>query len=431
MDSLRSSSTSHFAPAQASATPADHVFAHGPHTDGKLAIDGGAPVRETMLLFGAPFFGDEEIAEVIDTLKSGWVSTGPKTKKFEEEFAAYVGNEYAIALNSCTAGLHLSLIVLGIKPGDEVVVPSMTFGATANVVEHIGARPVLVDIDPATLCIDPQAVERAITPRTRAIIPVHYGGMPAAMDEITAIAAKHGLTVVEDAAHAVGARYKGRMIGAISPLTNFSFYANKNLSTAEGGMVTTCDSEYETKLRVYHLHGLSRDAWKRYHTKEFSMSEVVVPGYKYNMTDIQASLGLHQLRKQEQFIARRQELASFYDRAFCDLDVVRTIARPQDGQNRHVLHLYVLLLDLDQLSVTRNRVLSALLAENIGASMHFWPLHMHPYYCEKYGYRPDDLPVARRIGESVLSLPLTPQMTEQDAEDVVAAVFKVTKAYRR
>ncbi len=401
------------------------------HADGSLAIDGGKPVRDTMLRFGAPFFGDEEIAEVVDTLKSGWISTGPKTKKFEQEFAAYVGSPYAVALNSCTAGLHLSLIVLGIQPGDEVIVPSMTFGATANVAEHVGARPVLVDIDPATLCIDPRAVERAITTRTKVIIPVHYGGMPAAIDDIAEIAAQHHLTVVEDAAHAVGAKYKGRMIGTLGALTSFSFYANKNLSTAEGGMVTTGNPEYETRLRVYHLHGLSRDAWKRYHTKEFSMSEVVVPGYKYNMTDLQASLGLHQLRKQERFIARREELARFYDHAFHDLNAVRTVDRPRDGQTRHVLHLYVLLLDLDQLTVSRNRVLSALLAENIGVSMHFWPLHMHPYYRERYGYRPDDLPVARRVGESILSLPLTPQMTDQDAEDVVNAVYKVVKAYRR
>ena len=263
----------------------------------KLAIDGGTPVREKMLLFGAPNFGDEEIAEVVDTLRSGWISTGPKTKKFEEQFADYVGAKYAVGLNSCTAGLHLSLVTLGVGPGDEVIVPPLTFGATANVVEHVGAKPVFADIDPATLCIDPKQIEKAITPRTKVVIPVHYGGMPCAMDEIHAIAAAHHVTVVEDAAHAIGTKYKGRKIGALSPLTNFSFYANKNLSTAEGGMVTTDDAALEAKLRVYHLHGLSRDAWKRYHTKEFSMSEIVVPGYKYNMTDLQASLGLHQLRQ--------------------------------------------------------------------------------------------------------------------------------------
>ncbi len=403
-----------------------------PSKFGQLAIEGGKPLREKMLPFGAPCFGDAEIQEVADTIRSGWISTGPKTKKFEEEFATYVQCKYAVALNSCTAGLHLSLIVSGIVPGDEVIVPPLTFGATANVVEHIGARPVFADIDPLTLCIDPKQIERAITPRTKAIIPVHYGGMPCAMNEIRAIADEHNLVVIEDAAHAIGAKYQGKMIGTLSALTNFSFYANKNLSTAEGGMVTTDDAELEAKLRVYHLHGLSRDAWKRYHTKEFSMSEVVVPGYKYNMTDIQASLGIHQLRKQEQFIARREEIAAFYDEAFSECaGLVRTVPRPHDGTSRHVLHLYVLLLDLARLSVNRNRVISALLAENIGVSMHFWPLHMHPYYREKYGYKPDDYPVARRVGESVLSLPLVPQMTKHDAQDVVDAVVKVVGTYRR
>lgn len=397
-----------------------------------LAIEGGAPVRERMLPFGPPCFGDEEIAEIVDTLKSGWISTGPKTKQFEQEFAAYVGAKYAVGLNSCTAGLHLSLVVSGIGPGDEVIVPPLTFGATANVVEHVGARPVFADIDPETLCIDRNEIEKAITPRTKAVIPVHYGGMPCDLDAIHVIARAHNLLVVEDAAHAIGAKYRGRMIGAISPLTSFSFYANKNLSTGEGGMVTSDDSGLEEKLRVYHLHGLSRDAWKRYHTKEYSQSEVVVPGYKYNMTDLQASLGIHQLRKQEQFIARREELAAYYDEAFGEMDgMVRTVRRPRDGQSRDVLHLYVLLLDLARLKVDRNRVISALLAENIGVSMHFWPLHMHPYYRDKYGYKPDDFPVACRVGESVLSLPLVPQMTEDDARDVVSAVKKVLAAYER
>jgi dTDP-4-amino-4,6-dideoxygalactose transaminase len=396
-----------------------------------LAIDGGELIRGKMLLFGAPNFGDEEIAEVVDTLKSGWIGTGPKTKRFEEEFAAYVGAKYAVALNSCTAGLHLSLVVLRIGPGDEVIVPPLTFGATANVVEHVGARPVFADIDPVTLCVDPKQIEKAITPRTKAIIPVHYGGMPCAMDEISALADAHHLIVIEDAAHAIGTKYKGRMVGTLSPLTNFSFYANKNLSTAEGGMVTTDDPALEEKLRVYHLHGLSRDAWKRYQTKEFSVSEVVVPGYKYNMTDIQASLGLPQLHKQEEFIARREEIAAFYDEAFSEFDgMVRTQPRPHDGQSRHVLHLYVLLLNLARLKVNRNQVISALLAENIGAAMHFMPLHQHPFYRAKYGYQPDDFPVARQVGESVLSLPLVPQMTERDAQDVVDAVRKVVDAYK-
>lgn len=397
-----------------------------------LAIDGGVPQREKMLAFGAPFFGQEEFDEVLDTLQSGWISTGPKTKRFEEEFANYVGAKYAVGLNSCTAGLHLSLVVLGIGPGDEVIVPTLTFGATANVVEHVGARPVLVDVDAQTLTIDVHAVARALTPRTKAIVPVHYAGMPCDLDALRAVAEPRGIVIIEDAAHAIGAKYKGRVIGSLSPLTNFSFYANKNLSTAEGGMVTTNDAALEEKLRVYHLHGLSRDAWKRYHTKEFSLSEVVVPGYKYNMTDLQASLGIHQLRKQEKFIARREEIASFYDEAFSELgDLVWTQPRPHDGQNRHVLHLYPLLIDVNRLTVSRNRVLSALLAENIGASMHFNPLHMMPYYRGTYGYQPKDFPNAQRVGETEISLPIQPQITERDAQDVVDAVKKVLKEYAR
>jgi len=404
----------------------------------KLAIEGGTPVRDKMLPFGAPWFDEAEYAEVLDTLKSGWISTGPKTKQFEKEFAEYVGARYAVALNSCTAGLHLSLVVLGIGPGDEVIVPSLTFGATANVVEHVGARPVLVDIDPVMLTIDPVCVERAITRCTKAIIPVHYAGMPSDLDALHELAQRYNLTMIEDAAHAIGAKYQGRTVGSISPLTNFSFYANKNLSTAEGGMVTTDDAELEERLRVYHLHGLSRDAWKRYHTKAFSPSEVVLPGFKYNMTDLQASLGIHQLRKQERFIARREEIASLYDEAFRNMDgLVWTPPRPHDvgsygePMNRHVLHLYPILIDTTRLTVDRNQVISALLAENIGASMHFTPLHMMPYYRNKYGYKPDDFPNARWVGTSEISLPVQPQMSDEDAEDVVRAMRKVLEAYSR
>ena len=403
-----------------------------------LAIDGGKPQREKMLPFGAPFFGQEELDEVADTLRSGWIGTGPKTKRFEQEFAAYVGAKYAVALNSCTAGLHLSLVVSGIGPGDEVIVPALTFGATANVVEHAGARPVLVDIDPVSLTIDVSSAARALSPRTRAIMPVHYAGMPCDLDAVHALADAHQLVVIEDAAHAIGTIYHGRMVGALSPLTSFSFYANKNLSTAEGGMVTTNDAALEEKLRVYHLHGLSRDAWKRYHVKTYLPPEIMVPGFKYNMTDIQASLGIHQLRKQEAFIARREEIASFYDRAFAALgDIVWTQPRPHDTDsdgkpiNRHVLHLYPILIDTDQLRVDRNQVLSALLAENIGVSMHFNPLHQMPYYRDKYGYAPNDLPNAHRVGEREISLPVQPQITDRDAQDVVDAVKKVLDAYRR
>ncbi len=417
-----------------------------------LAIDGGAPVRETMLPFNAPYIGTEEIAEVVDTLQSGWITTGPKTKQFERAFAEYVGARFAVALNSCTAGLHLSLVVNGIGVGAEVIVPSLTFGATANVVEHVGARPVIVDIDSETLCMDVNAVERAITPRTRAMIPVHYAGLPCALDALHEIARGKNIIIIEDAAHAIGAEYHGKKIGAHSPLVNFSFYANKNLSTAEGGMVTTNDAALEEKLRVYHLHGLSRDAWKRYHSNTYAPPEIVVPGFKYNMTDIQASLGLHQLRRQENFLARREQLAAFYDDAFAELDgIVTTQFRPlqlrsrvrntnqtndaqgkqRDNAARHALHFYPLLLDTERVRVSRNEILNALLAENIGVSMHFQPLHQMPYYREKYGYAPNDLPNAHDIGAREISLPLQPQMSDDDARDVVNAVMRVVNFYRR
>lgn len=403
-----------------------------------LAVDGGAPVRETLLPFNAPYIGEQEIAEVTDTLMSGWLTTGPKTKRFEAEFAEYVGAPYAVALNSCTAGLHLSLVVSGIGAGDEVIVPALTFGATANVVEHAGARPVIVDIDPRTFCLDPVQVERALTDRTRAIVPVHYAGLPCDLDALGELARAHSgsgggrnIVLIEDAAHAIGAQYGGKRIGSHSPLVNFSFYANKNLSTAEGGMVTTGDQELEGKLRVFHLHGLSRDAWKRYHVKTYAPPEIVVPGFKYNMTDLQASLGLHQLRRQEGFLARREQLAAFYDDAFAAFDgLISTQFRPADGTARHALHFYPLVLDTARLRVSRNAVIDALLAENIGVSMHFQPLHQMPFYCERYGYAPQDLPVAQRIGSSEISLPLQPQMTGEDAADVVEAVSKVLRAYR-
>ena len=397
-----------------------------------LAIDGGLPVRETMLPFNAPYIGAEEIAEVVDTLSSGWITTGPKTKQFEREFAAYVGARFAVALNSCTAGLHLSLVVNHIGAGAEVIVPSLTFGATANVVEHVGARPVIVDVDAETLCVDVQAVERAITARTRAIIPVHYAGLPCALDALHEIARGKNIVIIEDAAHAIGAEYHGKKIGAHSSLVNFSFYANKNLSTAEGGMVTTDDAALEEKLRVYHLHGLSRDAWKRYHSSTYAPPEIVVPGFKYNMTDIQASLGLHQLRRQENFLARREKIAAFYDDAFAELDgIVTTQFRPHDNSARHALHFYPLLLDTERVPVSRNEILNALLAENIGVSMHFQPLHQMPYYREKYGYAPNDLPNAHNIGAREISLPLQPQMSDTDARDVVNAVTRVVNFYRR
>jgi dTDP-4-amino-4,6-dideoxygalactose transaminase len=412
-----------------------------------LAINGGRPVRDQFLVFGAPCFGDEEIAEVVATLRSGWIGTGPRARQFEEEFAAYVGARYAVSLNSCTAGLFLSLKALGIGPGDAVLTTPMTFGASANVIEHVGARPVFVDIDPHTLNIDLNQAEAEIRRRggsalgpggrLKAIIPVHFGGLACDMDALQELALQNDLPIVEDAAHAVGSSYRGRMVGALGRLTAFSFYANKNLTTAEGGMVTTNDPEMEERLRVYRLHGLSRDAWKRFGSRRIA-TEVLVPGYKFNMPDLAAALGIHQLRKQEQFWRIRERYARIYDAAFADLPLQRQyrplidaamIDAPEPPPNRHALHLYVLILREKAFRATRDKIVDALLAENIGAAVHYRALHAHRWYRETYGYRPEDFPTAYRVGEHILSLPLTPGMSLADVGDVIAAVRKVLESY--
>lgn len=397
----------------------------------KLAIDGGTPVREEFLPFGRPCLGEEEVKEVLDTLQSRWIGTGPKAIRFEEMFAEYVHSKHALAVNSCTAALHLSLVASDIGPGDEVITSPLTFAATANVIVHTGARPVFVDIDPITLNIAPQAIEQAITPRTKAIIPVHFGGLACQMDEIMAIAKRHDLIVVEDAAHAVGTRYRGKLVGGLGNLTCFSFYANKNLTTAEGGMVTTDNDELAERIAVYRLHGLSKHAWQRYSSRRLLLSDAIQPGYKYNMPDLLASLGIHQLQRQEAFLEIREQYARQYDRGFGQMPGVRLQPRPAGPDDRHALHLYVLILDLEQFRVSRNEIIAALLAENIGAALHYRALHTHPFYRETYAYQPQDFPVAASIGESILSLPLTPCMTQSDLDDVVAGVAKVLEAYRR
>jgi len=384
-----------------------------------------------MLLFGAPALDEAEFNEVLDTLRSGWIGTGPKTAAFEASFAEYVGARHAVAVNSCTAALHLGLIASAIGAEDEVITSPLTFAATANVIIHQGATPVFADIDPDTLNIDPSAVVKAISRRTRAVMPVHFGGLACELEELQAIAEDHGLAIVEDAAHAVGTRYRGKMIGGLGNLTCFSFYANKNLTTAEGGMITTSDDTQAELLSMYRLHGLSRDAWQRYRTRRLILSDAVYPGYKYNLTDLQASLGIHQLRKQEEFLSIRERYALMYDAAFSDLTGVRRQPRPTNASDRHALHLYVLILDPEQVRVDRNQIVAALLAENIGAAIHYRALHTHQYYRERFGYKPDDFANAAMVGDNIFSLPLTPAMSESDVEDVVEAVHKVLGAYRR
>ena len=374
------------------------------------------------LPFALPDIGEEEIAEVLDSLRSGWLTTGPKTKRFEQEFAAFIGeNVEAVAVNSATAGLHLALEAIGIGPGDEVITTTHTFTSTAEVIRYLGADPVLVDIDPLTLNIDPAAVGRAITPRTRAIIPVHFSGLSCDMDSIFALAHKHGIKIVEDAAHALPTTYNGKLIGTLeSDVTVYSFYATKTITTGEGGMVVTANPEIAARCRTMRLHGISRDAFDRYtSTKPAWFYEVVAPGFKYNMTDLAASIGLHQLKKAWQFQARRQEIAQYYDEALERLPVLLPPKAP--AGDTHAWHLYVLRLE-PSAKVKRDRFIELMAERGIGCSVHFIPLHLHPYWRDLYALKPEDFPCAQEIYGRSVSLPLFTKMTEADQQKVIDAV---------
>ena len=385
-------------------------------------------MRDKFLAFSPPLIGDEEINEVIETLKSDWITSGPKTKRFEEEFKIYFNCPSSLALNSCTAALHTALVALGIGPGDEVITTPMTFCASVNVIEQVGAKPVLVDVEPDTLNIDPLKIENAITPRTKAILPVHYSGHPVELDDINEIARRHNLFVIEDAAHALSAKYRGKFIGSTNNPVCFSFYATKNLTTAEGGMLTG-EPEFIEKARIISLHGMSRDAWKRYSKEGSWYYEVVFPGFKYNMTDIQASLGIWQLKKLERFQIRRREIVKMYNKAFSNEEALELpVERPYV---EHAWHLYVIRLNLNALKIGRNEFIDELNKRNIGTSVHFIPIHLHPYYRDKYGFRPEDFPVAYSNYLRVISLPLCPKLADQDVNDVIEAVLDVVKSHKR
>jgi dTDP-4-amino-4,6-dideoxygalactose transaminase len=375
------------------------------------------------LPFALPEIGDDEIAEVVDTLRSGWVTTGPKAKRFEDDFAAFLGDAslHAMAVNSATAGLHLALEALGIGPGDEVITTTHTFTATAEVVRYLGADVVLVDIDPATLCIDPAAVEAAITPKTKAIVPVHYAGLAADMPALLAIAKRHGLKVVEDAAHALPTTCAGALVGTLgSDATVFSFYANKTITTGEGGMVVTRDAELAKRVRTMRLHGMSRDAFDRFTAKVPSWYyEIVAPGFKYNLTDIAAALGIHQLKRATGFQAKREMLAAHYDAAFAGLPVI-TPPRPKPG-DQHAWHLYVLRL-ADGAPIERDALIESLFAAGIGCSVHYIPLHLQPYWRDRYALRAESFPHSQHAFERMLSLPLYTRMTTADVDRVADAV---------
>lgn len=394
-----------------------------------VGVKNKRPPRTTFLPFALPHITQAEIDEVVDTLRSGWLTTGPKTKRFERQFAERVGSPYALAVSSATAAMHLALDAIGLQPGDEVIVPVYTFTATAEVVVYFHARPVFVDVNPVTCNIDPFQLEKHITPRTRAIMVVHIAGLPAEMDAILAIARAYGLSVIEDAAHAFPAKYRGHMIGSIGDLTAFSFYANKTLSTGEGGMLTTANSAYAERASIMTLHGISRDAWKRYGSEGSWYYEVLQAGYKYNMTDLAAALGLHQLARSEWLLERRRVIAQRYTEAFSQWPEVET--PPDPVHVEHAWHLYILRLQLERLTITRDAFISALKQANIGTSVHFIPLHLHPFYRDTYQLATDDFPAALQAYESAISLPIYPGMIDEDVEDVIAAVEQIIETHRK
>jgi len=375
--------------------------------------------------FALPDIGEDEIAEVLDTLRSGWLTTGPKTKRFEDDFAAFIGNGVqARAVNSATAGLHLALEAIGIEPGDQVITTPYTFTATAEVIRYLGADPVFVDIDPATLNIDPLRIEAAITARTKAILPVHFGGLACDMGKILKIAGKHRLRVVEDAAHALPAGYGDRLVGALeSDATVFSFYVTKSVATGEGGMVVTRNQSIAHRCSVMRLHGISKDVFDRYSAHKPSWYyEVVAPGFKYNMTDLAASLGIHQLKKAWMFQQKRAAMATLYDEAFSDLPVILPPRREEQGT--HCWHLYLIRLT-ENSPVKRDRFIEMMADRGVGCSVHFIPLHLHPYWRDRYELQPDDFPHALAAYESAVSLPIYTRMSEDDQQRVIAAVREI------
>jgi dTDP-4-amino-4,6-dideoxygalactose transaminase len=387
------------------------------------------PDRTMEIPFHKPHITEEEITEVLDSLKSGWITMGPKTIRFEENFRDYIGSKNAVSMNSCTACLHLALEAIGLKEGDEVLIPAITFTATAEVVTYFRAKPVLVDVDEETYTIDVSRMEEKITRRTKAVIPVHYAGQPCDMDEILVLARSRGLAVIEDAAHAIPARYKDRKIGTIGDLTCFSFYATKSLTTGEGGMVTTDNAGWADRMRILRLHGISRDAWKRYTNEGSWYYEVLDAGYKYNMTDIQAALGLAQLKKLDWMWKRRESIADKYAASFRDLDGVSIPRVKADRQS--AWHLYVIRLAPDALTIDRNRFMEELKTAGVMSSVHFIPLYRHPYYANAFEYTPEGFPVSELIYDHIVSLPIYPAMTDGDIGRVVESVEYVVRKFRR
>ena len=386
--------------------------------------------RPIFLPYHQPLLGPEEEASVIETLRSGWMTTGPKTRAFEQQLADYVGAQYCVAVNSCTAALHLALEAVGVGPGDEVITSPITFASTANVIVHQGATPVFVDVEPDTINLDASRLEAAITTKTKAVIPVHLFGQPCDMDAINAIARRRGLAVIEDAAHAIGAEYKGQRIGGSGNVTAFSFYATKNITSGgEGGALTTNDAALAERVAIMSLHGISRDAWKRYSGSGYKHYDIIHPGYKYNMFDLQAAVALPQLAKIEAFWARRVALKARMDAGLHDIpEIVLPAERPGV---KHAYHLYPIVVRTEDLTTDRDGIMTAIQAENVGIGVHFRAVHLHPYYMEQWGFRRGMFPNAEYYSDRAISLPLYPKMSDADADDVIRAVRKVIAAYKK
>jgi dTDP-4-amino-4,6-dideoxygalactose transaminase len=380
------------------------------------------PVRPPgqFLVFGAPALEEAEIAEVVASLRSGWLGTGPKVERFERDFERYQGGGHAVAVSSCTAALHLSLLASGIGPGDEVITTPLTFCATVNAIIHAGATPVLADVDPRSMNLDPERVQEKITPRTRALVPVHFAGRACAMDRLMEIAARRGLQVIEDCAHAIETRWGGRPAGSFGDFGCFSFYVTKNVVTGEGGMVLARNEVGADRIKRLALHGMSRDAWKRFSDEGYKHYYVMEAGFKYNMMDLQAALGIHQLARVEQSWRRREQIWRRYDQAFAGLPV--GLPAPPEPDTRHALHLYTLRIDKERCGVSRDAFLEAMTRQNIGVGVHYLSIPEHPYYRETFGWKPEDTPQAARIGRQTVSIPLSAGLADRDVEDVITAV---------
>lgn len=394
------------------------------------ALAGGCPVRTDYLIFGSPPIEQAEIDEVVDSLKSGWIGTGPKVERFENAFKNYIGAKHAVAVNSCTAALHLALLAAKIESCDEVIMPVMTFTASAAAIIHAGCKPVFVDVDLKTMNIDIQQIVPAITENSRIILPVHFAGRPCRMDRIAAIAVKHDLKIIEDAAHAIETVAQGEKVGCIGELTCFSFYVTKNVVTGEGGMVTTNDERYADWIKILALHGMTKDAWHRFSDDGYKHYDVVYPGFKYNMMDIQAAIGLHQLQRVKQYAVRRKAIWDRYNEAFKGLPVSIPFNGLLPG-DRHAFHLYTLMLKLEDLKITRNQFMTALHKENIGTGVHYRALHLHSYYAQKYKLQQGMFPNAEYISKRTVSLPLSSKLTDKDVEDVINAVTRILRYYEK